>query len=86
MMCSISIRATGTGLEVADDQARFWALFQRLPDGAQERAQRAYAQFRDNPGHPGLQFKRMSNEEPLYSARIGIQHRAVGSLKGDAIT
>ena len=34
----------------------------------------------------GLRFKRVSNDEPLYSVRIGIQYRAVGLLKGDTIT
>ena len=64
----------------------FWTLFQRLPADVQERAQKAYAQFRDNPAHPGLQFKRVSDEDPLYSVRIGLRHRAVGMFTSDTIT
>jgi hypothetical protein len=65
---------------------RFWNLLQRLPGQTQERARRAYEQFRANPGHPGLRFKRVDGEEPLYSVRIGSDHRALGLLKGDTIT
>jgi hypothetical protein len=65
---------------------RFWNLLQHLPSQTQERARRAYEQFRANPGHPGLHFKRVSDEEPLYSVRIGSDHRALGVLKGGTIT
>jgi hypothetical protein len=61
-------------------------LFERLPDDIQERAQKAYEQFRADPAHPGLRFKRVSDAEPLYSVRIGIHHRAVGLLNADTIT
>jgi hypothetical protein len=64
----------------------FWHLFDKLPADAQERARGAYKQFHANPAHPGLQFKRVGRRRPLYSARIGIQYRAVGLLEGDTIT
>jgi hypothetical protein len=62
---------------------RFWNLLQRLPGPTQVRAHKAYEQFRTDPG---LRFKRVSNEDPLYSVRIGTDHRALGLLKGDTIT
>ena len=65
---------------------RFWGLFENLPDDVQDRAQRAYEQFREDPAHPGLRFKRVDDDEPLYSVRIGIHYRAVGLLKSDTIT
>ena len=54
-----------------------------MPNDVQERAQKAYQQFRVDPTHPGLRFKRVSDERPLYSARIGLHHRAVGLMKAD---
>jgi len=34
--------------------------------------------FRGNPRHPGLHFKRVHDDPPVYSARVGIGYRAVG--------
>ncbi len=65
---------------------RFWSQLQRLPSPTQVRAHKAYEQFRTDPRHPGLRFKRVSNEDQLYSVRIGTEHRALGLLKGDTIT
>jgi hypothetical protein len=31
-------------------------------------------------------FKRVSDVEPLYSARIGPNYRALGTLEGDTVT
>jgi hypothetical protein len=65
---------------------RFWDLFQQLPAEIQERARDAYGRFREDPQHPGLQFKRVDPEEPIYSVRVTRDYRAVGVLKGDTIT
>jgi len=45
---------------------------------AQARA--AYALFRSNPRHPGLNFKRVHGSERFVSARIGRGYRVVGIL------
>jgi hypothetical protein len=42
--------------------------------------------FREDPSHPGLRFKRVSKNEPIYSVRIGLHYRAVGLVKDDTIT
>jgi hypothetical protein len=47
---------------------------------------RAYEHWRADPAHPSIQFKRVSTSEPVYSARIGLAHRAPGLLEGDAVT
>ncbi len=65
---------------------RFWRLFDDLPSAVQERAVKAYALWQDDPSHPSLHFKRVDNEEPIYSARVGLHHRAVGELHGDTVT
>jgi hypothetical protein len=65
---------------------KFWRLFDALPIDIQEQARRSYRQFRDNPAHPGLSFKRVSTVEPVYSVRIGVTYRAAGLLESDTVT
>ena len=49
------------------------------------RANRAYSLFRSNPGHPGLQFKKVDDGNLIYSARVGLGYRALGQMDGDDI-
>jgi hypothetical protein len=63
----------------------FVARFAKLPTSVQAQARKSYQQWRANPAHPGLHFKRIHSQEPLYSVRIGLGWRAVGLLEGDAI-
>lgn len=64
---------------------KFWRLYARLPDSIQRRAQRAYQTWRENPNHPSLQFKRVDEEEPIYSARINDNYRVLGILEEDTV-
>lgn len=66
---------------------RFRALFDSLPDDAQQQTRVAYELFKQNPRHPSLQFKRVSPSDPrVYSVRIGSHYRALGLLEGDTLT
>jgi len=59
---------------------------QAVLDHVQQQAQQAYDLFRENPRHPGLQFKRVNSSEPaVYSARVGLQYRALGVDRGEYI-
>lgn len=62
---------------------RFRKLFDALPDNIQKQAYAAYQKFRTNPYHASLQFKQVSNTEPLYSVRIGDHYRALGLRQED---
>ena len=62
---------------------QFWRLFKNLPADVQEDAKRAYRVFRDNPAHPGLHFKKLEGEDNIYSARIGLEYRALAVLRGN---
>lgn len=57
----------------------------RLPTEVQEQAARAYALWRSDPYHPGLQFKRVGRRQPIYSVRVGIGYRALGLREKDPI-
>ena len=63
----------------------FWKLYYRLPPDIQRRADRAYQLWQVNPFAKGLYFKRVDPNEPIYSVRIGLGHRALGLLDGDTI-
>ena len=56
-----------------------------LPTEVREQAGRAYALWRSEPYHPSLQFKRVSQRQPIYSARVGIGYRALGLREDDYI-
>lgn len=55
----------------------------QLPAAVQAQAARAYALWRANPYPPSLQFKRVSQRQPIYSVRVGLGYRAVGLREED---
>jgi len=65
--------------------AQFRKLFAALPGQVQQQARIAYRQFQEDPTHPGLRFKRVHLELPIYSARVNKNYRAVGQLEGDTV-
>jgi hypothetical protein len=66
--------------------AGFRALLGQLPDSVRQQASRTYALWRVDPHHPSLQFKRVSQRQPIYSARVGLGYRVLGLWEGDTIT
>jgi len=64
---------------------QFWRSFSDLPFEVQRDAKRAYRLFQSNPAHPGLQFKKLESEDNIYSARIGLEYRALAVMKKDRI-
>jgi hypothetical protein len=65
---------------------QFRELVASLPPQVQRQAKQAYRLFHQNAAHPGLHFKRVLADPPMYSARVGLGYRAVGVLDGDEIT
>ena len=64
---------------------QFRELLAALPRHVRQQAREAYRLFRDNSRHPGLHFKRVHDDPPIFSARVGIGNRAVGVRDGDTI-
>ena len=54
-----------------------------LPISVQEQAEKAYALWRSDPYHRSLQFKRISQRQPIYSARVSINYRVLGLLENN---
>ena len=64
---------------------QFRKHFGRLPAEVQEQARRAYRLWKENPYHGSLQFKRVSQRQPIYSVRVGIGWRALGLLEEETV-
>ncbi|HLP91315.1 MAG TPA: hypothetical protein VK184_22375 [Nostocaceae cyanobacterium] len=57
----------------------------QLPASVQEQAAKAYDLWRSDPYHNSLQFKLVSQRQPIYSARVGINYRVLGLLEENHI-
>ena len=64
---------------------QFRELLAALPANVRRQAREAYRLFRQDPSHPGLRFKKVHDDPPIYSARVGIAYRAAGVLDGDTV-
>ncbi|MDO9267538.1 MAG: hypothetical protein Q7T96_00310 [Methylobacter sp.] len=64
---------------------KFRALFVLLPNTIKAQAKEAYQQFKKDPYHPSLQFKRVHSSKPVYSVRINLDYRAVGIIQDNEI-
>jgi mRNA-degrading endonuclease RelE of RelBE toxin-antitoxin system len=51
--------------------------FDNLPPSIQQLARETYTLFKQNPNHPGINFKRIRSKHIAYSARIGMHYRAL---------
>jgi len=63
----------------------FRKCLDNLPGSVQAQAAKAYALWREDPHHPSLQFKRVSQKQSIYSVRVSISYRALGFLESDHI-
>jgi len=65
--------------------AEFISCFRKLPARIQRLARKNYKLWKQDPSHPGLQFKRVGKRKPVFSVRVGIGWRALGLQMGDAV-
>ncbi len=63
----------------------FRRCLEALPESVQQQASKAYTLWKTDPYHPSLQFKRVSQKQPIYSVRIGLNYRALGLLESNHI-
>jgi hypothetical protein len=57
----------------------------QLPQAIQQQASKTYGIWRSDPFHSGLQFKKVSLRQPIYSVRVGLNYRAIGLLEENHI-
>jgi hypothetical protein len=60
----------------------FWYCYRSLPKEVQDLADKIYELIRDNPYHPSIHLKKVGQ---FWSARIGLNYRAVGVEEDGAI-
>jgi hypothetical protein len=60
--------------------ARFWTVFEQLPEAVQAVARKNFLLLKDNPSHPSLHFKKVGK---LWSVRAGLNHRALAMEDGE---
>jgi hypothetical protein len=65
--------------------AGFRQSFKQLSKQMQKQAREAYRRFQADPNYPSLRFKKVHPTKPIYSARVGKGHGAVGVLEGEEI-
>ena len=63
----------------------FRKQLEQLPKSVQEQADKTYALWQKDPYHNSLQFKRVSQRQPIYSVRISLNYRALGLWESDHI-
>jgi mRNA-degrading endonuclease RelE of RelBE toxin-antitoxin system len=57
---------------------QFRDAYRKLPEPVRRQARRAYRLFLQNPAQPGLNFKKIDDQDGLYSVRVGLGYRALG--------
>ncbi|MBF0228817.1 MAG: hypothetical protein HQK63_04395 [Desulfamplus sp.] len=71
---------------ISQTTSKFWELYYSLPLSVQQKANKAYQIWCENPDAPSLYFKRVGKTRPVYSVRIGEEYRALGLLNSDIVT
>ena len=64
---------------------RFRRLYAAAGERRQLQIERAYKLWQENPAHPSIRFKKVHETEPIYSARVDLDWRAIGVLEGDTV-
>ena len=59
--------------------------FRKKMGGLPASVQETYELWRLDPYHNSLQFKRVSQRQPIYSARVSLDYRVLGLLEDDHI-
>lgn len=65
--------------------ASFRRQFDQLPNEVRRQARLAFRLFKQNPSHPGLNFKKLPPHADLWSARINRDYRVIGRWRGETI-
>jgi mRNA-degrading endonuclease RelE of RelBE toxin-antitoxin system len=70
---------------ISHTTSKFRKQIKALPPQVQKQAKEAFKRWLENPRHPSLQFKQIHQTKPIFSARVGLDWRAVG-MKTDEKT
>ena len=57
-----------------------------MPAEVRAQAARSFRMWLNDIHHPGVRFKQVHPEEPIFSARVGLQYRALCLIEGEVAT
>lgn len=63
----------------------FRKLYDQLPPQIQVSAKNVFEKWQSNPLHPGIRFKQVHANKPIYSVRINRGWRALGIKEGETL-
>ncbi len=72
-------------ITISKTTKKFREALANIPNEVQQQAATAYRLFRENQEHPGLRFKKVHSQLPIYSVRVNIKYRAVGVIDRNTI-
>lgn len=64
---------------------RFRRQYAAASEQRQRQIKRAYKLWQENTAHPSIRFKKVHDTEPIYSARVDLDWRAVGVFQEDTV-
>ncbi|MBL9144447.1 MAG: hypothetical protein JNM99_12280 [Verrucomicrobiaceae bacterium] len=64
---------------------RFWKCYFDLPKSVRDVVWKNYHLWAKDPFHNSLNFKKILDDPPVWSARCGGDYRAAGVMDGDTI-
>lgn len=59
--------------------------FRKLPESVKEQVLKTYEIWQSDPYQGSLQFKLVSQRQPIYSARVGLNYRVLGLVDNNHI-
>jgi mRNA-degrading endonuclease RelE of RelBE toxin-antitoxin system len=63
----------------------FRKALDQLPEAIRKQVIKAYEIWQSDPYQGSLQFKLVSQRQPIYSVRVGLNYRVLGLLENDHI-
>ncbi|MBC8185810.1 hypothetical protein H8E88_32385 [candidate division KSB1 bacterium] len=64
----------------------FWDAYNSLEQRIRIKAKKAFKLWLQNPNHPSLKFKCINSKEKIWSVRVTLSYRALGTLESDTVT
>ncbi len=64
---------------------RFWRHYRELPKEIQKLADKNFELLKSDPHHRSLHFKKVGKNRQLWSVRVGVSYRALGTEKPEEI-
>jgi len=71
---------------ISQTVSSFWSTYTVLPQDVKRRARKAFLLWTENPFHPSLHFKCVNSKENIWSLRVSLGYRALGTFESDTVT